>query len=188
MTASLPSVLLGMFLAFAMVGVGAFALATNGYRLIPKNLKLPFMDFDATRFKDLSAVQLFQNVSRAVIRPSDIADQWLLEKDGPGVAPILLVHVAWRIVSDAFCEKFLTYPSDENVQNQVSEIGAQNVEFVILYKKIFEAASKQSELIDLEFAKEVFVRAPSLAHRISGEDQYTTDQIFDRIAALLPDK
>ncbi|MBO0748865.1 MAG: hypothetical protein J2O44_00330 [Porphyrobacter sp.] len=148
-------------------------------------MKLPFMDFEVSRFSDLSAIKLFNNVSRVTIRPSTSADTWL-KLANADVTPILLVHVGWQIVCGAFLETYLAYPSEENVAKQAGKIGTQNAEFVVLFERIYRIAIREDQRLPMEFAREYFLRAPSLATRISGRLDFEEEKLFQMIAQLLP--
>jgi len=160
-------------------------LLARRYRLTPKNVKLPFMDFEVSRFTDLSPVRLFDNVSRVTIRPSSGASAWLAMANAE-ISPILLVHVGWQIVSGAYLETYLAYPNEENVAKQATTLGAQNAEFVIMYERIYRLAVRQDQGLTLEFAREYFLRAPSMATRIAGRADFDHEKLFQLIGQLLP--
>ena len=186
MSAALLSVVAGLLIAFLMAGVAALVLHANGFRLKPKNVSLPFVSFEASRFDELSPIRLFQTVSRMVIHPSLSATQWLANGNMPDISSELLIETGWRIVSEAFCEEYLEYPTDQNVQTKTPTIGSQNVEFVLLFRKIRETAFRFPDQIPREFAIEYFLRAPSLATRISSRDDWSNDQFVQFLATFLP--
>ena len=171
--------------ALLLVGLAGIVLLASRYRITPKNVKLPFMDFEVSRFTDLSAVKLFNNVSSVTILPSASADSWLRLANAD-ISPILLVHVGWQIVSGAFLETYLAYPSEENVARQADKIGTQNAEFVVLFERIYRIAIRQDEALPMDFAREYFLRAPSLATRIADRENFEDEKLFRLIAQLLP--
>jgi hypothetical protein len=188
MSGSIIQIVAGMLITFVLVAVSGLVLFANGYQLRPKNIRLPFIDFEANRFAELSPIKLFQSVSRLVIFPSEPAKQWLAGGRLPEISPELLIETGWRIVSEAFCEEYLEYPTDDNVQAKASQIGSQNVEFVLLYRKIRETVFRFPDDLPKEFAVEYFLRAPSLATRISSRSDWSQDQFVQFVANFLPDK
>lgn len=167
-----------------LVGITGGILIANRYQLRPKSLKLPFIEFDSSRFGDLSPVVLFSAVSRVAIKPSVAAAQWLGSK--PDITPLLLVHIGWQIVSNAFVTRWLSYPTDANIASHINELGVQNAEFIAVFEKIYRSAIRHQDTLTSDFAKEYFLRAPSLATRITGDASYDEEPLFQMIAAYLP--
>lgn len=186
MSNAIYNAVVALILALLMVGITALFLYSAGYRLKPKNIKLPFFELDISSFEQLSAVRLFVSVSRAIINPSVSANRLLDGGRIPDITPQLLVHVGWQIVSDAFCREFIEYPSEDNVFSKSAKIGSQNCEFINLYRKIYEIAFRHQEDLKKDFAIQYFLRAPSLAARISSNVELTDDELFQTIAAFLP--
>jgi len=96
----------------------------------------------------------------------------------------VLIHLGWQLVCDTFVKRFLTYPDEENVRSHITEFGSQNAEFIITYERLYTAAVRFNGSIDIEFAREYFLRAPSLAQRISSQD-VELQELFERAAAML---
>ncbi|RYD94402.1 MAG: hypothetical protein EOP61_21750 [Sphingomonadales bacterium] len=160
------SAIAGAAIGFGLAALAGLLLLSQRYRLRPKSFELPFLKFDTSRFADLSAIQLFTNVSKVAIFPSSAAQNWLLNKPVEAT-PMMLIHVGWHIVCDAFVKNFGQYPSEENVQAHVHELGSQNAEFILTFAKIYAAAISHAEDIPYSFAEDYFMRAPSLGVRLS---------------------
>lgn len=141
--------------------------ARSGYKIRLKNIKTPFADFETSGFTDISAVMVFNNVSRALINNDN-------ELHFPRIIfqnPTLMIHFAWQLVCDAYIKEFLEYPSDSSLSSAAEKIGAQNVEFVTTYREISKAAAKHGKFSE-EFAEAYASRAPNLARRIVQEPEY----------------
>lgn len=175
---------LGLLLGLLLAGIAGFILYGSGYRLQPKGLRLPFMDFDASKFSALSPIQMFDALSRAIIAPSPDASHWLATQTGL-LTPVLLVHLGWRVVCDSFVERYSQYPMPEQVRAQIRDLGAQNVEFIQLFERIHAASVRDADAIDLAFAREYFLRAPSLAQRILPRRRVDLGAIFERASDAL---
>jgi hypothetical protein len=140
-------------------------LTARGHRTRAIRIKLPFVDIDTSNFRDLSPVKYFDQLSIIVIspRPALLNHDKLLS-----TPPIVLIHVGWNIVCEAFITKFSTYPSDESMHSAASAIGGDNAEFVKMYRDIHKAAILTAS-VKREFAIDYLLRAPSLSERITGE-------------------
>jgi len=186
-SSALTTAVVGALVALTLVGIAGVILFAGGYQLKPKNVKLPFMEFDTSRFGDLSPVRLFANVSRVVIRPSKDAQNWL-DQSKSEITPIILIHVGWQIVSNAYVREFLSYPTEGDIPTRIEKLGSQNAEFIGTFQKIYHSAIRFDNSLTLEFATEYFLRAPSLAVRISGSNSTDQAELFREIASLLPNQ
>ena len=154
---------LGGFLA-GMAVVLIFVAAR--FRLRAKTLSIPFVEFEVSRFDQLSPVQMFSSVSVVALR-SDIAprpDQLMAMEAAP--TPIIMIHAGWMMVCETYVRRFKHYPDNESVLKVVAEIGAQNAEFVNVYRRVYENAIRHPKQIGMTFAKEYLDRAPALSQRI----------------------
>lgn len=141
----------------------AFLIA-RGHRTRAIRIKLPFVDIDTSSFGDLSPVKYFARLSMAVISPRPT----LLNHDKLiSTPPIVLIHVGWNIVCEAFITKFCTYPTDESIHSAASAIGGNNAEYVKMYRDIHKEAILSAS-VKQEFAIDYLLRAPSLSERITG--------------------
>ena len=172
-------------LTLVLAGLAGLIVLGNRYRLTPKNLKLPFMDFEASCFGDLSVVRLFDEVSAKSIPSSQLADKWLALRDAD-ISPLMLIHLGWHIVCNAFVSTYLAYPTPEAVMGKVGDLGTQDAEFVLLFERIYKAAIGQAGAIPFGFAVAYFQRAPSLAERITKRPHAGEDELFMLISGLLP--
>ncbi|WHU01480.1 hypothetical protein [Sphingomonas sp. NIBR02145] len=174
-------IVLGTLLGLLLAAISALIIYGSGYRLAPKTLRLGFMDFDAKSFAALSPVQVFAVLSRAIIAPSSDASDWLSAQQNL-LKPVLLIHLGWRLVCDTFVERYTLYPTEDNVRAKISDLGAQNVEFILVFERVHAVAVRDSDAIDAELAKEYFLRAPSLAQRIHPDrDMEPSNDMFERV-------
>jgi hypothetical protein len=143
-------------------------LVVRGYRTRDVRIKLPFVEIDTSKFQNLSPVRYFGNLSIIMISPK--SDLRIFRENDKllSTPPIVLVHIGWNIVCEAFITKFIAYPTDENIHSAASAIGGQNAEFIRMYRDIHKAAILVNS-IKREFANNYLLRAPSLAERITGE-------------------
>ncbi|MDM8010369.1 MAG: hypothetical protein QUV08_05340 [Parasphingorhabdus sp.] len=178
---AITSALATVILAAIVGGI----LISRHFNIKPKNLKLPFVEFETSRFGDLSPVKLFENVSKILIIPSESAEKWLT-RPRVEIAPVMLMHIGWQIVSKAFVSQYLAYPNEKNVQAHVGTLGSQNAEFVTLFGKLYRDAIRNEESVEIEFAREYFLRAPSLAMRIHASVDYEEDELFKLLSQILP--
>ena len=131
-------------------------------------VSLPFAEFSVSSFDGLPPVMMFSELSMLCL-PADPAMTKSLDGNAANnSAPTMMIHTGWNLVCDAFIKRFGAYPSDEEILKAASVIGGQNVEFVQMFRGIYEAAIKHSASIDREFAANFLVRAPALAERIQG--------------------
>lgn len=185
MSAALVPAIMGALITLLLVGIAGAILMMAGYRLRPTSVNLGFMTFETSRFGDLSPVQLFEQVSRVIIPPSADAQNWF-DKSTPEATPVLLIHVGWNIVADAYVRKYSALPSEPDVESRISDLGPQNAEFVVIFKRVYDQSVRHGENVGPDFAREYFLRAPSLATRISGIGFADQEALFNQIAHLLP--
>ena len=160
----------GGFLAGIAV-VLAFLAAR--YRLRAKRLSIPFVEFEVSRFDQLSPVQLFSAVSVVALRadvplPGGSSEAQLLAGDGKPT-PIIMIHAGWTMVCETYVRRFKHYPDQESVLKVVAEIGVQNAEFVNVYRRVYENAIRHPKQITAAFAKDYLDRAPALSQRIDAD-------------------
>lgn len=124
-----------------------------------RQIKMPFLEFDISSFKSISIVILFEAVTAIRIPP-------ILQEMPDQLHPLLLLNAGWMMVCDAFVTRFNLYPTDENIRGVVHEIGSQNAEFVITFRKVYESSIKYGDRIDRNFAKRFVSRCPALSQRI----------------------
>lgn len=180
---SFAGVLIGFVLGLAFAALTSFVLWTNGYQFTPKSIRLPWLEADLTNFNGLSPVKMFIALSRRLIPSSTDARAWLDQQVHP-TTPFLQVHIGWRAVSDAYIKRYGTYPAEDDVRTRVADLGGQNVEFVLLYEKVYSAAVRNEHAIPKDFAREYFLRSPSMAERIMEDGSFEPDWLF-RYAAQL---
>ncbi|ATW04420.1 hypothetical protein [Sphingorhabdus sp. YGSMI21] len=174
----------GLFLGVAIAGLAGVLFVARGYSLVPKKVKLPFADFEATRLSDLSPIKMFMSLSRAVISPAPVAQNMIDEKK-LSPSPILLVHLAWHVVSEAYVAQYFSYPTEDDVRSRVADLGTQNVDFIVLFERVHSACIRDEKAIQMDFAEEYFVRAPSLAERITQNGSYHPDQLYKLASEFL---
>ena len=177
-------ILLGIGLGIILTSLAGLVLLTGRYRLVPKTLKFPFLEFGAERFADLSPIRIFASLSRRIIAPSPHAREWLVSNANE-LEPVILVHVGWQVVCDSFVERFAAYPDEKNVRARANDLGVQNADFIIIYGLAHAAAAREGDSVDMEFAREYFLRAPSLAQRISRDGRFERNKLFELLAATI---
>lgn len=131
-------------------------------------VSLPFAEFSVSSFDGLPPVMMFSELSMLCLPADPAMTKSLNDDTANSSAPTMMIHTGWSLVCDAFIGRFGAYPSDEEVMKAASAIGGQNVEFVQMFRGIYEAAIKHAASIDREFAANFLVRAPALAERIQG--------------------
>jgi hypothetical protein len=149
----------------ALGAVSAVVLLARRYAFKPKTWTFAGVEYDIARFKDLTQVEFFAHVTKMALPVSSAP----LNVPDP-TDPAAIIYAGWSLVCDSFVRAFHTYPTDENVRAQVGQLGAQNVDFIIGYRKISESAASNAKRIPLDFAEEYATRAPSLAQRILPAD------------------
>jgi hypothetical protein len=137
----------------------ALLLLSLRYRLRLRELDLPFLKVDLSRLEDLSPVKLFSTLTRVALQPQPAPET--LEDE-----PLVAIHAGWTMVCDAFIERFRKYPDEPNVKAVADQLGGQNVEFVLLFQKIHDAAMKHEKQVKPSFARDYVGRAVALAERI----------------------
>jgi hypothetical protein len=164
-----------------LVGALIAAIAVwRGYSVRPTKLSLPFLQADLERFSDLSAVEMFDQVSMAAI-PMDRILELERKRAAAEATPVMLIHTGWHIVCEAFIRRFEVYPDDTRIIDAASVIGGQNVEFVRMYRDILSAAISHPKTVSKEFAANYLIRAPSLAERIEGHRVAIPESALDRL-------
>lgn len=131
-------------------------------------VSLPFAEFSVSSFDGLPAVMKFSQLSMLCLPADPSMTRSLDGSTAENSSPAMMIHTGWNIVCEAFIARFGAYPTDEEVLKAAAAIGGQNVEFVQMFRGIYEAAIKHSASIDREFAANFLVRAPALAERIHG--------------------
>jgi hypothetical protein len=157
-------------LTFLGGGMIVAALVAANVRMKLVKFKFGGFEFDASKFDELSAVKFFNAVSRAIIEPVDDADlraSWSHAVGFEQASPVLMMHAGWTMVSQAFISEFKAYPDDAEVRKAAPQLGSQNVEFILTYRRAYEASIREDARLPPEFAREYLRRAPSLAERIS---------------------
>ncbi|MES2442824.1 MAG: hypothetical protein V4574_08330 [Pseudomonadota bacterium] len=169
---------LTILITFLLTSLASALLLGSRYRLVPKTIKMPFGDFDVSRFSDLSPMILFANVSKYAVSVDPAAQMWL-SSNKKTLSPLLMVHLAWQIVCDTFVEQYDAYPTDEEIRKHIKNLGSQNVEFIITFRRIYEYSIGYMDQLTLDFATSYFLRAPSLARRISPSSPPRTSDLYD---------
>ncbi len=131
-------------------------------------VSLPFAEFSVSSFDGLPPVMMFSELSMLCIPADPTMSKSLDGGAAANTSPTMMVHSGWNIVCEAFIARFGAYPTDEEVLKAAAAIGGQNVEFVQMFRGIYEAAIRHAASIDREFAANFLVRAPALAERIQG--------------------
>ena len=134
----------------------------NGHEAKLSKIKTPFAEFDIQHFERLTAIKVFNNLS-VMIRPDRHGVQNLI--DDTHILPAIKVHLGWHLVSEAYVRKFDEFPDDSSLTRVTSQIGAQNAEFVKIYREANSACSKSTN-VPQKFSTAYLERAPSLAVRI----------------------
>ncbi|MDB5471191.1 MAG: hypothetical protein JWR84_2751 [Caulobacter sp.] len=165
-------------------------LVAANVRMRLVKFKFGGFEFDTSKFDELSAVKFFNAVSRAAISPvddADIREGW--NRAGGSyeqASPVLMMHAGWTLVCEAFVVKFKVYPDDAEVRKVASVIGGQNVDFVLNYRRAYDAAIREGTGVPLEFAREYLRRAPSLAQRIHPVIYPEDEALAVRLLRVLP--
>ena len=145
----------------ALGAISAVGLLARRYSFKPKTWSFAGVEYDIARFEDLTQVAFFAHVTKLALpasaHPLNVAD---------ATDPVALIYAGWSLVCDSFVREFHVYPTDENVKAAVDKLGAQNVDFIIGYRRIQDSAASNAKRIRLQFAQEYACRAPSLAQRI----------------------
>jgi hypothetical protein len=174
----------GMLIGIVLAALIALVLFAGGYDLKPKKLKFLLLDLEARRFIDLSPAKVFQSLSRSVIPRSTFAEDWL-QGGVPEPEPLALIYLGWQLVCDSYLDRFGEYPSQGNVQARGKELGGQNIEFIMSYSAVYSSAVRNGDLVSIDFARDYFVRAPSLAERIYPDRMMKPQELFLQAAEVL---
>lgn len=179
----MQNVIFGLLLGVVLTGITGAIFFSRGYRFLPRMLRFPFAQFDARKIDDLSPIRMFMSLSRVAIGRSPSAQAWLLDRSTKP-SSVMLIHLAWHIVSGAYLERFGAYPIEQEIYKSAKEIGTQNVDFIRNFQRVHSAVVGDPEAISNETAIEYFYRAPSLAERISGE-RFEPDALVSITSHLL---
>jgi len=137
------------------------------------------VEYDISRFADLTQVKFFENVTRMALRP----DAALAHASGD---PSALIYAGWSHVAETFVRRFGTAPSDENLGKLIAELGPQNVDFIRAYRVIQESALRDPGKAPLGFAQDYASRAPALAQRIDPTHWQFEDTLASDLLNLNP--
>ncbi|MDB5471419.1 MAG: hypothetical protein JWR84_2979 [Caulobacter sp.] len=165
-------------LTFVGGAVLVLLLMKNRYSVSVKQVNLPFVEFEISKFNGLSPVVMFSRLTRMLILPAEAEKvEKLLKRDGASriSEPVAMIHAGWTVVCDAFVYRFKSYPSDQNVHAIAESIGGQNAEFIIMFRRIYELSLRHVDKIEDEFALEYLKRGPTLADRILGTQRLPKD-------------
>lgn len=169
--------LVGTLIVAAVAALIAFFA---GRRLGVSKLKLPFIDFELLEPK---RPDRFQELSLALVEvPYSHIEE--LEQLSKTKNSDLLIYFGWHIVCDTYVDKYMEYPSDSGLEGKIAELGAQNIEFIKIYRATYEGniLGGGTLRVDPEYALNYFSRALSLAERI---DVAAKENHVPRIRRLL---
>ncbi|MEO1701734.1 MAG: hypothetical protein AAFR71_06725 [Pseudomonadota bacterium] len=155
---SVIAIVLGSFFS----GICIALLVVRGSSLKVEGISIFGVQMSGKIFEQLSPVQLFNHLSRMV--PTTISISTLSDDFDPHA----MLDMSWRMVSDAYIQRFRQYPDDNSLSKNASELGTQNIEFIRIYRQAYIACLKQAE-VPKDFAENFLARAPNLAYRIGGE-------------------
>ncbi len=160
--------------------VAAVVAFVAGRRLRVAKLKLPLIDFDLI---DKEAPDRFSELSM-VMAETSFADHQRVAKLAKEGKADLLIHFGWHLVCDTFVEKHRAYPTDEALQAAIADLGAQNIEFITIYRTTYErnVLGGGDRRVDPDYALNYFSRALTLAERI---DPAARAKLKPRIDKLL---
>lgn len=96
----------------------------------------------------------------------------------------LLIYFGWHIVCDTYLSRFAAYPSDDELDAHIVDLGAQNVEFIKIYRTTYErnVLGGGALRVDPDYALNYFSRSLSLAERV---DHSARNEHGPRIQRLL---
>jgi hypothetical protein len=140
-------------------GLVVLFLQSRRYSVRARKGSFAGVEYDISRFADLTQVKFFENVTRMALKPNAA----LAQASGD---PSALIYAGWSHVAETFVRRFGTAPSDENVEKVIVKLGPQNVDFIRAYRVIQENALRDPDKVPLAFAQEYASRAPALAQRI----------------------
>jgi hypothetical protein len=156
-------------LAETLVIAGFAAIvAFAGRKLSVSKLKLPFIDFELLDKERPDRFEL--SIIMAETSYEGIED---LEKLAKTKNADLLIYFGWHIVCDTYVNRYLSYPSDNALDGKMAELGAQNVEFIKIYRTTYERNILGGGLqrVEPDYALNYFSRSLSLAERIDHSAQ-----------------
>lgn len=162
----LTSSLLSLAGTIVVAGIAAFVAFLAGRRLSIAKLKLPFIDFE---LMEREKPDRFQALTM-IIQEAQYAQIEELEELARTKNADLLIYFGWHIVCDTYLSRFSNYPSDKSLDANIVELGAQNAEFIQIYRTTYErnVLGGGAVRVDPKYALNYFSRALSLAERIDG--------------------
>jgi len=171
-------------LVVAVVAAGIAYVA--GRRLHVSKLKLPFIDFELI---DKQAPDRFRELTM-LIHEAHYGHVPELEELARTKNADLLIYFGWHIVCDTYLSRFHAYPSDGELDERVAELGAQNVEFIKIYRITYERNILGGGAVRVkpDYALNYFSRALSLAERIDSSAQQDHGARIQRLLAQLSQK
>ena len=134
-------------------------------------VSLPFAEFSVSSFDGLPPVKMFDLLSMICIPVNPASVDSAEESARRTATPTMMVHTGWSLICDAFIHRFSAYPNDDEILKAAPALGGQNVEFIQMYRGIYEGAIEHSGSVKSEFAANFLVRAPALAERINGGER-----------------
>lgn len=131
-------------------------------------VSLPFAEFSVSNFDGLPPVMMFAHLSMLCLPVDPATLKQVGSHQGDEATPSMMIHSGWTLVCDAFIRRFGFYPNDEEILKTAAELGGQNVEFIQMYRGIYNASVQHANSLDKEFAANYLVRAPAMVERING--------------------
>ena len=165
---TIPNPVLSIAILLLLFSVAVAVSFAMGRRFKPDKLKLPFMEFSPVEKREKNPEEMFQYVSVAFTEADTDDLQPLLPPQSWIVDDGILIYVGWHAVCDAYIERFLEYPSDENLAARFRELGSQNIEFIKIFRDAYESRLRQEPNSKSKSfpAQDYFSRAISLVERI----------------------
>ena len=151
-------------------------LLKNGWIVTFNKVRFFGFHFDVYNFDQLSGVIEYANVSRIV------NSQHRLEaKD---IDQFTLIHIGWAFIADAYLERFHEYPSDDSLNTHANKLGSQNLEFIRVFRRAYNASSGvySTSKIRKDFAFEYFDKSTGLAERITtgGGKSFNVNSVVEK--------
>ena len=157
----------GLAVIFVIAALGLLLfLWGKKKRVSLTRVSLPFAEFSVSSFDGLPAVMMFSQLSMACIPTDSSMSNSIDDGATANSTPTMMIHTGWNLVCDAFIRQFGAYPNDDEILKAAASLGGQNVEFVQMFRGIYNASIQHANEVDREFAANYLVRAPSLAERI----------------------
>lgn len=143
-------------------GLVVVVLLSQRYSLRARKGKFAGVEYDISRFSDLTQVKFFNHVTMVALPAAGA------EAGAPQAShdPVALIYAGWMLVSETFLRRFGAIPSEENVAAHAAELGAQTADFINSFRVVQDQAVRNAGQVTLAFAQGYASRAPSLAHRI----------------------